>query len=88
MDGMLKRAKYLVLNGRFQNQVSKMSERFEIIEEGETIKIGTERYTPYLDTKTKQIVYGRIENDKIYYLTFSNADYTYGVGDTFEWFDV
>ncbi len=81
------RAKYLVLNGRFQNNVLKMSSRFEKLDSKETITIGQTKYSPYYDTKAKQVVYAHEDKDNIHYLTFSQADYNFGNTDSFEWFD-
>ncbi len=81
------RAKYLVLNGRFQNNVQKMSDRFNALDSKESITIGKTKYRPYYDTKAKQVVYATIDKENIHYLTFSQADYNFGANDSFEWFD-
>ena len=87
MNQEIKRAKYLVLNGRFQNRVTKVTTRYEKLNSDETITIGGQKYMPYYDKVGKQVVYAYEDKQTLYALTFSNADYTFGHGDAFEWFD-
>ncbi len=87
MDTLITRAKNLVLNGRFQNHVTKRSDRFNKIPTNEFVKIGTTRYVPYYDEKTKQVVFGYEEEGKLHYVAFSNHDWHFGSQGDFEWFD-
>jgi hypothetical protein len=67
--------------------VSKSLKRFEKIPSDDQLIIGEETYFPYYDTAREQVVFARIDGKKIHALYVSNADYTFGHDDAFEWFN-
>lgn len=87
MTDKILRTKSLILNGRFQNHISKSLKRFDKIPSNDQLIIGEQTYTPYYDNARDQVVFARIEGKKIHALYVSNADYTFGHDDAFEWFN-
>ncbi|MFW5841696.1 MAG: hypothetical protein ACOC1L_03030 [Bacillota bacterium] len=87
MTNKILRTKSLILKGRFQNHVSKSLKRFEKMPSDDQLIIGEETYFPYYDSIRDQVVFARIEGQKIHALYVSNADYNFGLDDAFEWFN-
>lgn len=90
----LKRAKYLIKNGRYQKNTLKLTDsnqRFRDVDSIEVVHLEGADWMPYFDTSTNQLVYGyaeKVEGERIFrFLSFLAFDYFYSASSPFVWDD-
>ncbi len=83
----LTRAKHLFYKGRHNQYVSKDLDRFQLIEQEETLKYEGITVYPYFDRETQQVCYGTFDTERrvLKLLMFSKSDYFFDEDATFEW---
>ena len=92
LNEALIRTKKLIEAGRYRTFSARYMESvYESIPDGEAMTVGGWTYIPYLHRPSQQIIYGnRVvgrSGEIIHGLAFTKADYTFGEGDAFYWFD-
>lgn len=91
LDAQVKRAKGLMLNGRYAWQVSKSDLSFEKMEELTPETVEGIVVFPYFDAASKKLIYGTFMNrervTRFHYIKFLNADYFYDEKSAFTWVD-